>query len=356
VHCATRRCEVKMAGLPVRRVPYKDFLQPALQRRFASTATVLLAVSYVEALLLASWDSFIWPWFPIGPAGIRTAFIFICGLAILVLRIAHYHVGRRTIGAGYHTLQANLAKFSTYETAFWYFFSSSLFCPVFLLSMPEFANLSWITYFSGDRARVNERPLFLAFYLSYCALKQSIDHFKDDLDHLDMGSTSQEGSDGSAKPPTSLRKTLMRLPEMFATAVQQALLSLAVAPVLYLFFLRSISWRWALTFLRPFYNLPKTSIPPPSWPMDLFLLVRCAYAGTLLFFIWSAGNIAFSIFMVKEPLKNGQPLTSESKDPNGSLLNGLKSKKLSIQVCVRMEIRGERSLTSGSALQCGSWP
>jgi nucleoporin NDC1 len=222
--------------------------------------------------------------------------------------------------------------------------------------MPEFANLSWITYFSGDRARVNERPLFLAFYLSYCALKQSIDHFKDDLDHLDMGSTSQEGSDGSAKPPTSLRKTLMRLPEMFATAVQQALLSLAVAPVLYLFFLRSISWRWALTFLRPFYNLPKTSIPPPSWPMDLFLLVRCVYAGTLLFFIWSAGNIAFSIFMVKEPLKNGQPLTSESKDPNGSLLNGLKSKKLSIQVCVRMEIRGERSLTSSSALQCGSWP
>ncbi|GKT86924.1 nuclear envelope protein [Colletotrichum tofieldiae] len=31
--------------------------------------------------------------------------------------------------------------------------------------------------------------------------------------------------------------------------------------------------------------------------------------------------------MVKPPLKNGKPLTSESKDPNGSLLNGLKSKK-----------------------------
>lgn len=35
--------------------------------------------------------------------------------------------------------------------------------------------------------------------------------------------------------------------------------------------------------------------------------------------------------MVREPLKNGNPLTSESKDPNGSLLNGLKSKKLSIK-------------------------
>jgi nucleoporin NDC1 len=28
-------------------------------------------------------------------------------------------------------------------------------------------------------------------------------------------------------------------------------------------------------------------------------------------------------------------LTSDSKDPNGSLLNGLKNKKLSIKVCSR---------------------
>lgn len=41
----------------VRKAPYKDFLQPALHRRFTSTATVLLAVSYVEAVLLDSWSS-----------------------------------------------------------------------------------------------------------------------------------------------------------------------------------------------------------------------------------------------------------------------------------------------------------
>lgn len=54
---STRRCPVIMAGLPLRRPPYKDFLQPALQRRFASTATVLLTVSYIEAVLLTRWDS-----------------------------------------------------------------------------------------------------------------------------------------------------------------------------------------------------------------------------------------------------------------------------------------------------------
>jgi hypothetical protein len=49
--CAT----AKMA--PVRRAPYKDFLQPALHRRFTSTATILLAIAFVEAVVLASWDS-----------------------------------------------------------------------------------------------------------------------------------------------------------------------------------------------------------------------------------------------------------------------------------------------------------
>ncbi len=46
-----------MAGPPARRASYKDTLQPALHRRFSSTATLLLVVSYIEALLLTSWSS-----------------------------------------------------------------------------------------------------------------------------------------------------------------------------------------------------------------------------------------------------------------------------------------------------------
>lgn len=41
----------------VRRAPYKDFLQPALQRRFASTAGVVLGLAYIESLTLSSWNS-----------------------------------------------------------------------------------------------------------------------------------------------------------------------------------------------------------------------------------------------------------------------------------------------------------
>jgi len=49
-------CPLAMAAA-VRRSPYKDFLQPALQRRFATATLVVLATAYFEALLLARWSS-----------------------------------------------------------------------------------------------------------------------------------------------------------------------------------------------------------------------------------------------------------------------------------------------------------
>ena len=46
-----------MAGATVRRSPYKDFLQPALQRRFATASLCVLAIAYAQALVLANWSS-----------------------------------------------------------------------------------------------------------------------------------------------------------------------------------------------------------------------------------------------------------------------------------------------------------
>ncbi|KAG6018667.1 hypothetical protein E4U41_003677 [Claviceps citrina] len=323
-----------MAGAPVRTASYKDTLQPALHRRFSSTAILLLAISYLEALLLANWSSYFWSWFPIGPAGFRALLIFVCGLSILILRIAHYHVGLKTTESGVQTLCDSLLRLSTYETGFWYGISSSLFCPVFLFSMPESANLRWVTYFSGDRPRLNERPLFFACYLAVCALLQTVNHYQADVDRLDLG-LSRRSSAAQQKVlgflPRPFQTVLLKLPSVLGQCAQQALSAVLLCLILYYLVLRSFAWGWALTVVRLFYKLPKTTILPPVWPTDLYLLARCFYAGTLINFIWSSGNTAFSVFMVREPLKNGNPLTSESHDPNGSLLNGLKSKKLSIK-------------------------
>ena len=276
----------------------------------------------------------LWSWFPIGPAGFRTVLIFSCGLSILILRIAHYHVGIKTSESGLQTLSSSLLSLPTYETAFWYGVSSVVFCPIFLLSMGESSNLQWITRFTGDRARLNERPLFLACYLLVCSGVQTFKHFRLDIDRLDFGLSRPSVQAKSAKLsvlPQSFQTVLALFPGVLAGCAQQAIGALLLNLVVYYVFLRSFAWGWALSFLRPFYSLPKTSILPQSWPSDVYLLVRCIYAGTLLSFLWAAGNTAFSVFMVRRPMKNDMPLTSESKDPNGSLLNGLKSKKMSIK-------------------------
>ena len=48
--------------------------------------------------------------------------------------------------------------------------------------------------------------------------------------------------------------------------------------------------------------------------------------------LWDTCNTAFTLNMGEEPLKYDKPLTNDSQDPNGSLLNGLKSKKEIVQV------------------------
>lgn len=276
-----------------------------------------------------------WPWFPLGSAGVRTAFIFTCGLAILILRIAHYHVGVRT-ESGVQTLKAALFSPQTYETFFWYAVSSSLFCPIFLGALHDTSNLRWIAHTSGDRARLNERTVFFAFYLTTSAVLQTVVHYQFDLDRLIFVKPVAKTDDANPKSgglTGSAQKLVQQFPTVFAGCVKQATYSLLLAMVLYYAMFRGFAWSWALMVFRPFYNLPRSNLTPSTWPTDLFLMVRCIGAGTMLNSIWAAGNTAFSIFMAKPPLKGGKPFSADSKDPNGSLLNGLKSKKSSIQVC-----------------------
>lgn len=233
-------------------------------------------------------------------------------------------------------MRTSLLSLQTYETLFWYGLSSFLFCPIYLWSLNETSRLRWITYYSGDRPRLNERPLFMVCYLGTCALLQTIVHYRFDLDRLDFGILKGKSTGQSQKTslvPASFQIALRQLPTVFAGCVKQSVSALLTTLVLYYVLFRPFAWSWALMFLRPFYNLPRANFLPPTWPTDIFLMIRCVWAGALLNFIWATANTTFSIFMAKAPLKNDIPLTAESKDKNGSLLNGLKNKKPSIRVC-----------------------
>ncbi|KAH8678354.1 nucleoporin protein Ndc1-Nup [Xylariales sp. PMI_506] len=319
-----------MAPPVVRRAPYKDFLQPAMQRRFASALLVLLAVAYLESVSLSRWDSIIWSWFPIGLAGIRTFAIFGCALFVVVLRIAHPHVGLRTSNSPFDTFRQNALSFSALETIATYALSAFFFSQVYLFAVGDRANLQWITYHSGDRARLNERAVFYTVTLVLLGAFEGFMHLFLDYDRLLPGIIEEKDGEkdaAPAKPEDPMEKLVKHAPRLAIRSITNSLAVALASYVLLYKLVRSFAWGWTMAFFRPFFNLPKTNIPPAGAPWSIWMLGRCVAAGTLLCLLWNVSNAAFTFYLAKQPVKNGQPLTSESKDPNGSLLNGLKSKK-----------------------------
>ena len=98
------------------------------------------------------------------------------------------------------------------------------------------------------------------------------------------------------------------------------------APFIYGIFVRRTAWSWSLSFASLVWDLPasRLSYIPPHYPS---LVYRSVTAGILLNLLWQSSNVLFTAYVAHEPLKKEQPLSSESKDPTGTLLNGLKSKK-----------------------------
>ncbi|XXG96323.1 hypothetical protein Hte_002605 [Hypoxylon texense] len=323
----------------VRRAPYKDFLQPALQRRFASTTGVLLALAYVEALTLSKWNHIIYPWLPVGLPGLRTLAIFGSILPIIILRIAHSHMGIRTSNSPLHTLRRTAISFATLETIITFTVSAWLFSQTYLLSTPAESNLGWITYYSGDRARLNERALFYTVDLIILGIVQGVLHMSMDYDRMLLGTVRprREG-DANARPTAGWERLSEWAPVII---VRAGMLSIAVALANYVVlyhFLRRTAWGWALSFFRIFYSLPKSNIPPSQAPWSIWMLGRSIWAGFLICLLWYFADMAFRLQLGKEPLKNNQPLSAESKDPNWSLLNGLRSKKTRVAAFAMWEL------------------
>lgn len=305
-------------------------------------------------------EAVLWTWLPFGWTGVRTTLLLSCGILVIVLRIAQYHVGLRTSSSAFHTFLRHALKLQTAEAIFTYVVSATLFSQVYLSSLPNAAGLDWLVYFTEARARLNERPLFFTSYFISLGLVQAALHVYNDTDRLSLGVVRPQDARGTApskEPVNQVRHFFDQVPLMVVTAVNRSFTAVGVNFIVYFFFLRTVLWRSAMTFLRPFVTLPKTNMLPTAIPFTLWTLIRCFWAGFLLLLLWNAGNVAFSIFLVREPLKNNKPLTSDSKDPNGSLLNGLKNKKIAIKVPAPPLLAQPSCPASNpsSALPCGSW-
>lgn len=351
--------------------PYKDFLTPALHRRFALATAILAGVCYVEAVWVGEWNSctyfffslthttytdkfpaVLWSWFPFGRAGIRTGLFFICPFMIFILRVAQLHVGIRTSKSSFHTFKQYAPNFQTVQTALWYLFSAWFFSEVYIWSVPESAGLNRIKLAAKtSRPILNEKPIYLTLFLLFNAVVQAGFHLWYDYDRIDVPLTKIGPEVSSEHPAHAMKLPMLQwkakaIPLAISCLKRVAIMSVVspfvysldislpvpiILPI-YTFNIRESVWGFTRSFAKIFWNLPKAATPPNELPFHWTMVLRTIIAGLMLTLLWEFGNLAFSICVAQAPLKNDRPITYESRDPNGSLLTGLRGKKLQTQV------------------------
>ena len=143
--------------------------------------------------------------------------------------------------------------------------------------------------------------------------------------------SSYDNASIKSRPAEDILK--QEAPARINFASQRALLISASTLVTYVIFLRQIAYSWSLSFARLVWDVPRSSEPSTIPPYHWTTLLKAGSSGIFLMSLWELSNLAFSAYVSQPPVKRERPLTSDSPDPNASLLNGLKSKKNFVKVC-----------------------
>ena len=166
------------------------------------------------------------------------------------------------------------------------------------------------------------------------AILQSGLHLYYNYDSLSLPVTGTKTDANSGQAPVQehpiyqIRAMLPRLSrEIGIRAVSVAVLG----PMVYALFIRRTAWSCSLYFAALLWDVPASQlsyIPPYHYS----LILRSLTSSALLMTLWEFSNAILTAYLIREPMKREEPLTSGSKDPNASLLNGLKAKREIIRV------------------------
>ena len=275
-----------------------------------------------------------WSWFPLGPAGVRSIFIYISALFVFILHVGTLKIGKRQTPSPFDTLRRTVLSLSSVQPFIWYTASAVWFSEVFIWCSANEANLGWIERGGPNTPdKLNERPIYLRAICLMLAIFQSCFFLYMDMGALRISIGRHRPESRSSKQDTHPKIPLKRQfsENGVSLILYCALVSAGVTvagPFIYSLTVRQWLWRFHLAFAKLFWNLSRANARATGFPpCNPFLMLRSFGLGFLLLTLWMATSIAFNLFLDQEPMKKGVPLSTGSKDPNGTLLNGLKAKR-----------------------------
>ena len=170
------------------------------------------------------------------------------------------------------------------------------------------------------------------------AITQGLCHLGLDYDRVSLSVDREKPAIGSQEEKSALEKKVplnvqpleelkIRIPSAFRMMGLQSAAIAILAPVVYALFIRNRAWEISMFFARLLWDVAPVTDLSYIPPYHISLIWRSLTSSFLLLLLWQSANVIFSTFFAQEPLKKGQPFSINSADPNGSLLDGLKSTK-----------------------------
>ncbi|KAL9617173.1 MAG: hypothetical protein Q9160_008027 [Pyrenula sp. 1 TL-2023] len=257
-----------------------------------------------------------------------------------MLRISQMHIGSRISPSPFDSAKRFVIPFitnasitHTLNTFFWYTISAWWFSEVYIWSV-EGANLGWVNIINKRDYELNERPIYLRATLIMVAFVQAFRHLYHDYDGLLIPISRSQSASGDhlTHPIDPIADQIKSGPKVrdvvLLGAGKVAFLTAIALPFIYPFVFRSIFWSFHLMFAKIMYRISRSSEHPSTYPpANPYMIFRTAVVGFLLLSSWEIASLLFTAFLVQEPLKKGQPISTTTRDPNGTLLSGLKAKK-----------------------------
>lgn len=177
---------------------------------------------------------------------------------------------------------------------------------------------------------MNERPLYLYTMFLQLAAVQAVFHLYRDYGRLRLPFNNPASAEGvpSRSRQVALKKSLLPI---LHDSISRVGLFLIFGNVTYFLFFRRLVWSIGYPFAKVRDSTILGNKPRPGFnPFEL--TGRLAVEGIMLTYLWEFATTAMTIYLSKEPVKKDaehkpMPITNDSKDPNGSLLSGLRAKK-----------------------------
>ncbi|KAK3621146.1 hypothetical protein LTR56_022944 [Elasticomyces elasticus] len=230
----------------------------------------------------------------------------------------------------------------------WYVLGAWVFGEVYIWSRSEGAGLGWVDMGRAgyERVRVNENPVLLRTVFVCLGIAQAGLHLGRDYDRIEVEETEarlKQGKEASRLPePLQILSTKVRA--ITGRVVLLVLPGIVFSTPFYFLFLRRTLWHSvAYPLARTLLLTQSSSLQPNNGPTGILhpltLLWQTLTSAILLVLLWELSNAIFTLYVSRPPLKKNQPLTSDikedsngaitsrSRDPNGSLIRGLKAAK-----------------------------